>query len=140
MAKIMGPGTGPQVAAEGYTRLETIISRDSTILSSYKEHDEMFVRGAAIHGYPGMFEFSRCVRLDERQAALRKKLDYMRRQVPVLLQTEERTGHVRVTPEDDPHFTLHECSSEALAIQFCQLNYLPLGAQREESGISRPRG
>lgn len=62
MATITGFGTAPDVAAEGYKLKKTVDGTDAEVLAKFDGQDVKLVRGAAIFGREGHYEFAMMVR------------------------------------------------------------------------------
>ena len=62
MASITGFGTAPEVAGEGYKFKKPVIGTDDSVLAEFDGQDVKLVRGAAIFGRDGQYEFALMVR------------------------------------------------------------------------------
>ena len=62
MATITGFGTAPEIAAEGYKLKKTVEGTDEAVLAQFDGQDVKLVRGAAIFGRDGHYEFALVVR------------------------------------------------------------------------------
>lgn len=58
MAVICEFGTAPEQARDGYKIVGLVYGTDEDLLAEYSSLDVRFVRGAAVHGQPGVWEFA----------------------------------------------------------------------------------
>jgi hypothetical protein len=58
MAVICDFGTAPEQAKDGYKNVGLVYGTDEELLAEYSGLDVRFVRGAAVHGQPGVWEFA----------------------------------------------------------------------------------
>lgn len=58
MAVICEFGTAPEQARDGYKIVGLVYGTDEELLAEYSSLDVRFVRGAAVHGQPGVWEFA----------------------------------------------------------------------------------
>ncbi len=119
-------GTAPQAKLDGFDMLvETVVSREETLQTRYGNDDAVYVRGAAVQSRPGMFEFARFENRARREAVKAQHMDYMVRQVPMVIYPDPISHQSIVAPAELPTWRLGHFHRVEYARTFCEKNYLP---------------
>lgn len=123
--KILEFGMAPQAKLAGFdTLVETVISTDRALLTNHAGEDAIYVRGPAIHGRPGYFEFARFEPHASQESARAQFMDYMAQKVPSVIYPDAKAGQFIVAPASSPTWWLGGFHCMGRARTFCIQNGL----------------
>jgi len=127
MVQIYEFGTAPQAKLAGYDILvETVVSSDIQLQRNHFDEDAVFVRGPAIQGRPGFFEFARFENKAARIAAQALYMEYMERRVPCVIYPDAQSLAFILAPAERPTLVLGRYYRVETARRFCETNSLAL--------------
>lgn len=127
MVKIFEFGTAPQAKLAGYDDLvEMVTTTDNQLLRNHFDKDAVYVRGPAIQGRPGFFEFARFENKAARSAAQALYMEYMERRVPCVIYPDAQSLTFILAPAERPTLVMGRYYKVETAKKFCESNSLAL--------------